>query len=91
MDRTMAADWQSAIERARAHAPFLSRAMDRLPEMVALASEGLGEQMLALARQAGEGATICAWRCAANDWRLRLRSALATSPVLFRSAGCAAN
>ncbi len=74
MDRIMAADWQSAIERAQAHAPFLSRAMDRLPEMVALASEGLGEQMLALARQAGEGA---------GDLRVALRrERLATALAL---------
>jgi glutamate-ammonia-ligase adenylyltransferase len=48
-------DWQSAIERAHAHSPFLSRAMDRLPELVDLAQSGDGEAMLALARQQGEG------------------------------------
>jgi len=51
----MTAHWQSAIERAHACAPFLSRAMDRLPGIVALAAEGRGEEMLAMARQAGEG------------------------------------
>lgn len=51
----MNADWQSAIERAHAYSPFLSRAMDRLPDLVALAGEGRGEDMLALAAQAGEG------------------------------------
>jgi glutamate-ammonia-ligase adenylyltransferase len=52
----MAAQWHSAIERAHAHAPFLSRAMDRLPDIVALAAEGRGEDMLVLARKAGDGA-----------------------------------
>jgi glutamate-ammonia-ligase adenylyltransferase len=51
----MDAQWQSAIARAHAHSPFLSRAMDRLPDIVALAAEGRGEEMLALAGQAGEG------------------------------------
>ena len=51
----MSAYWQAAIERAQAHSPFLVRAMGRLPGIVALASEGRGEDMLALARQASEG------------------------------------
>jgi glutamate-ammonia-ligase adenylyltransferase len=52
----MTAQWQSAIERAHAHSPFLSRAMDRLPDIVALAAEGRGEDMLVYARKSGDGA-----------------------------------
>ncbi|WAT17054.1 bifunctional [glutamate--ammonia ligase]-adenylyl-L-tyrosine phosphorylase/[glutamate--ammonia-ligase] adenylyltransferase [Aurantiacibacter sp. MUD11] len=54
--RTMTADWQSALDRAAAHAPFLKRAMDRRPELVALMQAGDGEGALAQARADGEGA-----------------------------------
>jgi glutamine synthetase adenylyltransferase len=49
------ADWQNALARAEAHSPFLSRAMGRLPGIVALLAAGEGEAALA-AREAGEGA-----------------------------------
>ena len=48
-------DWQGAIERASAHSPFLSRALDRLPELRAIAEAGQGEEALAFARRAGQG------------------------------------
>ncbi len=48
-------DWTSAISRANAHSPFLSRAMHRLPEMTALLAAGKGEAALDLAKRAGEG------------------------------------
>ncbi len=48
--------WQSAIERARNHAPFLRLALDRQPELAALLAAGNGEAALAAARLAGEGA-----------------------------------
>ncbi|MCB2062803.1 MAG: bifunctional [glutamine synthetase] adenylyltransferase/[glutamine synthetase]-adenylyl-L-tyrosine phosphorylase [Novosphingobium sp.] len=51
----MSADWQGAIERARDCSPFLSRVIDSLPEVVSLAAEGRGEDMLAFARGSGEG------------------------------------
>ncbi|MGN6357193.1 MAG: bifunctional [glutamine synthetase] adenylyltransferase/[glutamine synthetase]-adenylyl-L-tyrosine phosphorylase [Novosphingobium sp.] len=50
------ANWTSAIDRAHAHAPFLSRALERLPELTALLADGRGEDALAWARAAGEGA-----------------------------------
>jgi len=49
-------DWNDALARAEAHSPFLSRAMGRLPDVVALLAAGDGEGALALARRAGEGA-----------------------------------
>ena len=52
----MAIDWTGALERAQAGSPFLSRAMDRLPDLVALLTGGDGEAALAWARRAGEGA-----------------------------------
>ncbi len=48
-------DWTSAIARAENHAPFLSRAIDRLPELVALLAAGNCEEALAWAKFAGEG------------------------------------
>src|SRR5688500_3855423 len=53
-----APDWIGAIERAHAHAPFLSRALERLPDLAALPAEGRGEEALAWARRAGEGAPV---------------------------------
>lgn len=49
-------DWSNAIERARAFSPFLSRALDRLPDITALLDAGDGEGALAAAALAGEGA-----------------------------------
>ncbi|OYZ08183.1 MAG: bifunctional glutamine synthetase adenylyltransferase/deadenyltransferase [Novosphingobium sp. 28-62-57] len=48
-------DFSHALVRARAHAPFLSRALDRLPDLEALLAAGNVEQGLALALAAGEG------------------------------------
>ena len=53
----MNGEWQDAIGRARAHAPFLAKALDRLPELAALLEAGDGEAALAWARSAGEGAS----------------------------------
>ncbi|MDY7098199.1 MAG: bifunctional [glutamate--ammonia ligase]-adenylyl-L-tyrosine phosphorylase/[glutamate--ammonia-ligase] adenylyltransferase [Pseudomonadota bacterium] len=47
------AQWNDAIKRARAHAPFLARALDRLPELEGLLSQGEGEAALAFAHQRG--------------------------------------
>jgi glutamate-ammonia-ligase adenylyltransferase len=51
----MNADWQGALGRARAHAPFLAHGLDRLPELAGLLQAGEGEAALAWARSAGEG------------------------------------
>ncbi len=51
----MTADWQSALDRAHAHSPFLKRAMDSRGELVALLGEGKGDEALTLAKSAGEG------------------------------------
>ncbi len=52
----MTANWTGAIERARSHAPFLARGLDRLPELEALLAAGQAEQALAWAKTAGSGA-----------------------------------
>ncbi|UBS34610.1 bifunctional [glutamine synthetase] adenylyltransferase/[glutamine synthetase]-adenylyl-L-tyrosine phosphorylase [Altererythrobacter sp. N1] len=51
----MSGDWTAAIERARNHAPFLARALDRQPELAALLAAGDGEGALAMAKAAGDG------------------------------------
>src|SRR6218665_3071769 len=51
----MTADWTGALARAEAHAPFLARAIDRLPDLVALLAAGEGEAAMRWARAAGEG------------------------------------
>ena len=47
----MAADWTSALTRARAHAPFLARALERRPELAELLATGDGEAALIAAKQ----------------------------------------
>ena len=51
----MTIDWQSALDRARAHSPFLKRTMENRDELVALMAEGRGEEALARAKAEGEG------------------------------------
>ena len=51
----MDADWTGAIERARAHAPFLARGLERSPDLVDLLAQGKGEEALDQAKQAGDG------------------------------------
>ncbi|MFT4025793.1 MAG: bifunctional [glutamine synthetase] adenylyltransferase/[glutamine synthetase]-adenylyl-L-tyrosine phosphorylase [Novosphingobium sp.] len=74
-------DWTGAIERAHAHAPFLSRALERLPELAALLAAGEGEAAIAWARAAGNAATSV-------PSRLRLeRHALALALAIGDLAG----
>ncbi|WP_435419008.1 bifunctional [glutamate--ammonia ligase]-adenylyl-L-tyrosine phosphorylase/[glutamate--ammonia-ligase] adenylyltransferase [Parerythrobacter aurantius] len=56
----MAADWQSALERARVHAPFLARGLERQPELAGLLAKGQGEEALAWAAAQGDGPDIAA-------------------------------
>ena len=48
-------DWDNAIVRARAYAPFLANALDRQPALAELLAAGDGEAALAWARSAGQG------------------------------------
>jgi glutamate-ammonia-ligase adenylyltransferase len=48
-------DFHHALARAHSHAPFLSRALDRLPDLQALLAASDVEKALAQARSAGEG------------------------------------
>ena len=47
-------DWAGALSRARAHSPFLSRALERLPAIEALLEKGRIEDALLAAKAAGE-------------------------------------
>lgn len=51
----MAADWTSAIDRARLHAPFLARGLERHGDLAQLLAAGSGEEALEQAKAAGEG------------------------------------
>lgn len=64
-------DWPSALARARAHAPFLRRLLDRFPDLAALLEQGRGDEALAAARAFAEGDAEAAVRLR------RERSALA--------------
>jgi len=75
----MAGDWQGAIERARAHSPFLALALSRQPELAALLEHGEGEAALALAKAPYEGDVATALR--------RERLALATALAVGDLAG----
>lgn len=52
----MAVDWTEALERARAHAPFLARGLERHPDLAELLAAGEGDTALEQAKTAGEGA-----------------------------------
>ncbi|WP_027443298.1 bifunctional [glutamate--ammonia ligase]-adenylyl-L-tyrosine phosphorylase/[glutamate--ammonia-ligase] adenylyltransferase [Erythrobacter cryptus] len=54
MGETGTPDWDSALRRARAHAPFLARALERQEALAALLAAGEGEAALAWARAQGE-------------------------------------
>jgi glutamate-ammonia-ligase adenylyltransferase len=71
----MQGDWQAAIDRARAHAPFLALGLDRQPELAGLLGQGEGDAALAWARAAGEGAPDVG--AALRRERLALATALA--------------
>ena len=49
----MQGDWQNAIERARAHSPFLELALRRQPDLAALLERGEEQAAFAWARSAG--------------------------------------
>lgn len=56
MDQASGTDWKGALARARAHSPFLARALDKQPELEAILAKGSGEEALAWARAQGEHA-----------------------------------
>lgn len=56
MTITADADWDNALSRARAHAPFLANALERLPQLARLLAEGDVEEALALAKASRDDA-----------------------------------
>lgn len=56
MDQASGTDWKGALARARAHSPFLARALDKQPELEAILAKGSGEEALAWAKAQGEHA-----------------------------------
>lgn len=47
-------DWRGALKRAREHAPFLARALDRQPDLEGLLDAGQGEEALNWAKARGD-------------------------------------
>ena len=78
MGETTTADWNSALARARAHAPFLARALDRQPDLAALLAAGEGEAALAFARAQGQHPDT---EIALRRERLALAAALAVGDL----------
>lgn len=66
----MERSWQSALERARRHSPFLSLGLGRQPELVALLEAGKGAEALEWAKSAGEGAPDVATALRRERWGL---------------------
>ncbi|MHA6317789.1 bifunctional [glutamine synthetase] adenylyltransferase/[glutamine synthetase]-adenylyl-L-tyrosine phosphorylase [Altererythrobacter sp. CAU 1778] len=67
------ADWTDALRRADAHSPFLSRALERQPDLAQLLAAGDGAGALAWAEKAGDGMSV---RVALRRRRLALATAL---------------
>ena len=55
-------DWAGALHRARTHAPFLTRALERQPDLAALLAAGDGEAALAWATLPGPSRWAGWWR-----------------------------
>ena len=51
----MRADWTGALERARKHAPFLTRGLEKHAELAELLENGEGDIALSRAKAASEG------------------------------------
>lgn len=51
----MSGDWQSALNRARRHSPYLCAALDKQPELAVLLADGQSDAALHFALKAGEG------------------------------------
>ncbi|WP_017664516.1 bifunctional [glutamate--ammonia ligase]-adenylyl-L-tyrosine phosphorylase/[glutamate--ammonia-ligase] adenylyltransferase [Porphyrobacter sp. AAP82] len=71
-------DWEHALHRARSHAPFLARALDRQPELAALLAAGEGAAALAWARAQGDHPDT---EVALRRERLALAAALAVGDL----------
>lgn len=75
----MEVDWDYALNRAREHAPFLARGLERMPELAELLAAGRGEDALAFARRAGADAADV--RTALRRERLAFAVALAVGDL----------
>ncbi|MCB2088325.1 MAG: bifunctional [glutamine synthetase] adenylyltransferase/[glutamine synthetase]-adenylyl-L-tyrosine phosphorylase [Sphingomonadaceae bacterium] len=72
----MDGDWQSALERARNHAPFLALGLERQPELAELLAAGKGEEALAWARAAGDGTDDAGIALRREKWALAVALAV---------------
>lgn len=58
----MEPDWTSALARARQHAPYLARGLERREDLAALLAEGRGEEALLAAKSVAPGDVATALR-----------------------------
>ena len=66
-------DWAGALERAEAYSPYLSRAVARHGDLVAMLAAGDGEGALRAARAAGAKSWRWRWFWPWAIWRAPLR------------------
>ena len=78
MGENVQPDWDSALRRARAHAPFLARALERQPDLATLLAAGEGEAAMAWARAQGEHPEV---EVALRRERLALATAVAIADL----------
>ena len=78
MGETLTPDWDSALHRARSHAPFLARALDRQPDLAALLAAGEGAAALAWAKAQADNPDAAQ---ALRRERLALAAALAVGDL----------
>lgn len=78
MGENITPDWDSALDRARTHAPFLARSLERQPDLAGLLAAGEGAAALAFARAQGEHPDT---EVALRRERLALAAALAVGDL----------
>ena len=78
MGENITPDWDSALDRARTHAPFLARSLERQPDLAGLLAAGEGAAALAWARAQGENPDT---EVALRRERLALAAALAVGDL----------
>ncbi|MBU6267011.1 MAG: glutamine-synthetase adenylyltransferase, partial [Sphingomonadales bacterium] len=76
LQRNGTGDWQGALARAEAHAPFLALAMQKQPALVDILASGDGEAALAWARAAGADAPDVGTALRRERWAMALALAV---------------
>ena len=75
-------DWTDGLHRARAHAPFLARALDRRPDIAEMLARGEVDAAMALVRSSG---TVADTGVALRRERLALSLVVAMGSPIWRA------